>query len=113
MVVIGYVKWFSTLKGFGFISSALVEGDIYFHVNDLKRLGSASISMKDKVICGIQKGHDNAFRVEYFLYFRSEQRDFVYIDRDLDHLTTAYIVELFDGIKMDSTSRVMPQLRSN
>ena len=109
MIVTGYVKWFSTLKGFGFISSSSVEGDIYFHVNDLKRLGSSSVSMRDKVICDVEKGQDNAFRVEQFLYFRSEQRDFVHIDNDLDQLTTAHIVELFKNMTIASTAQIMPQ----
>jgi CspA family cold shock protein len=44
LVVLGRVKWFDPGKGFGFIVSDDVEGDILLHANVLRNYGQSSIA---------------------------------------------------------------------
>lgn len=45
----GQVKWFSSEKGYGFISSEDVENDIYVHFSDIQMDGFKSLEENDKV----------------------------------------------------------------
>lgn len=45
----GQVKWFSSAKGFGFISSKEVENDIFIHFSDIQMEGYKSLEKDDLV----------------------------------------------------------------
>lgn len=45
----GKVKWFSSEKGYGFISSKEVEKDIYVHFSDLQMKGFKTLEENDVV----------------------------------------------------------------
>ncbi len=45
----GQVKWFSSERGYGFISSEDVENDIYVHFSDIQMKGFKSLQEGDKV----------------------------------------------------------------
>lgn len=45
----GKVKWFSSEKGYGFISSEEVENDIYVHFSDIQMQGFKSLAENDLV----------------------------------------------------------------
>lgn len=46
---IGTVKWFNNVKGFGFISSDAVEGDIFVHYSVIQDEGYRSLKIGQKV----------------------------------------------------------------
>ena len=45
----GKVKWFSSEKGYGFISSNEIEKDIYVHFSDLQMKGFKTLEENDVV----------------------------------------------------------------
>lgn len=45
----GKVKWFSSEKGYGFISCEEVENDIYVHFSDIQMRGFKSLEQNDLV----------------------------------------------------------------
>lgn len=45
----GKVKWFSSEKGYGFISSNEVEKDIYVHFSDIQMKGFKTLEENDMV----------------------------------------------------------------
>lgn len=45
----GKVKWFSSEKGYGFISSSETEKDIYVHFSDLQMEGFKTLEENDVV----------------------------------------------------------------
>ena len=45
----GKVKWFSSEKGYGFISSSETEKDIYVHFSDLQMKGIKTLEENDVV----------------------------------------------------------------
>ncbi len=45
----GKVKWFSSEKGYGFISSEEVENDIYVHFSDIQMEGFRTLEENDIV----------------------------------------------------------------
>lgn len=45
----GKVKWFSSEKGYGFISSSEVEKDIYVHFSDIQMKGFKTLEENDVV----------------------------------------------------------------
>lgn len=45
----GKVKWFSSEKGYGFISSSEIEKDIYVHFSDLQMKGFKTLEENDVV----------------------------------------------------------------
>jgi len=56
----GQVKWFDTAKGFGFILSDEVEGDILLHANVLRNFGRSSVAEGAPITIKIQateRGH--------------------------------------------------------
>lgn len=46
---IGTVKWFNNVKGFGFISSETVEGDIFVHYSVIEDEGYRSLKIGQQV----------------------------------------------------------------
>ncbi len=45
----GKVKWFSSEKGYGFISCDEIENDIYVHFSDIQMKGFKSLEQNDIV----------------------------------------------------------------
>ncbi|ABY69291.1 MULTISPECIES: cold shock domain-containing protein CspD [Actinobacillus] len=46
---VGIVKWFNSAKGFGFITSDNVEGDIFAHFSEIQSEGYRSLKVGQKV----------------------------------------------------------------
>lgn len=46
----GNVKWFSSEKGYGFISCSEIENDIYVHFSDIQMKGFKALEENDSVI---------------------------------------------------------------
>ncbi|WP_043880775.1 cold shock domain-containing protein CspD [Actinobacillus pleuropneumoniae] len=49
MTEVGIVKWFNSAKGFGFITSDNVEGDIFAHFSEIQSEGYRSLKVGQKV----------------------------------------------------------------
>lgn len=45
---IGIVKWFNNVKGFGFITSDVCEGDIFAHFSEIQAEGYRSLKVGQK-----------------------------------------------------------------
>lgn len=43
---VGIVKWFNSAKGFGFITSDNVEGDIFAHFSEIQSEGYRSVQFE-------------------------------------------------------------------
>ena len=56
----GKVKWFSSEKGYGFISSKDVENDIYIHFSDIQMKGYKTLEEGDEVIFDYDAEHQKA-----------------------------------------------------
>lgn len=50
----GQVKWFDSAKGFGFVVSDEVDGDILLHANVLRNFGRSSIAEGSPILIEIQ-----------------------------------------------------------
>lgn len=46
---LGTVKWFNNVKGFGFITSDSVEGDVFAHYSVIESEGYRSLKIGQKV----------------------------------------------------------------
>ncbi|QTM01842.1 cold shock domain-containing protein [Mannheimia sp. ZY171111] len=46
---IGVVKWFNNVKGFGFITSDVCEGDIFVYFSEIKTEGYRLLKVGQKV----------------------------------------------------------------
>lgn len=46
----GIVKWFSSEKGYGFISSDEIENDIYVHFSDIQMKGFKTLEENELVL---------------------------------------------------------------
>jgi len=46
-----YVKWFSTLKGYGFGISKEIEGDIFIHFSLINQLSEKFLDIGDELLC--------------------------------------------------------------
>lgn len=57
---IGIVKWFNNVKGFGFITSEVCEGDIFAHFSEIKTEGYRSLKVGQKVQFELVKGDRGA-----------------------------------------------------
>lgn len=53
-MVKGQVKWFDAAKGFGFIVSDEVEGDILLHANVLRNFGRSSVAEGAPIVVDVQ-----------------------------------------------------------
>lgn len=58
---IGTVKWFNNLKGFGFITSDVCEGDIFAHFSEIKTEGYRSLKVGQKVQFELSQGERGAY----------------------------------------------------
>ena len=45
----GKVKWFSSAKGFGFITSDSTDTDVYVHFSDIKMSGFKTLQVEQEV----------------------------------------------------------------
>lgn len=57
---IGIVKWFNNVKGFGFITSDVCEGDIFAHFSEIKTEGYRSLKVGQKVQFELVQGDRGA-----------------------------------------------------
>lgn len=59
----GQVKWFSSEKGYGFISSEKVENDIYVHFSDIQMEGFKTLEENDIVEFDYDEEKQKAYNV--------------------------------------------------
>ncbi|WGE34669.1 cold shock domain-containing protein CspD [Actinobacillus genomosp. 1] len=57
---IGIVKWFNSAKGFGFITSDNIEGDIFAHFSEIQSEGYRSLKVGQKVQFELIRGERGA-----------------------------------------------------
>ncbi|WGE36715.1 cold shock domain-containing protein CspD [Actinobacillus genomosp. 1] len=57
---IGIVKWFNSAKGFGFIISDNIEGDIFAHFSEIQSEGYRSLKVGQKVQFELIRGERGA-----------------------------------------------------
>ncbi len=57
-MTIGTVKWFNSVKGFGFIAPEDGSKDAFVHISALERSGISSLSEGQKVEYELQPGRD-------------------------------------------------------
>lgn len=60
----GQVKWFSSEKGYGFISSKEVENDIYVHFSDIDMKGYKTLEEGELVQFDYDEEHQKALNVK-------------------------------------------------
>ena len=60
----GKVKWFSSEKGYGFISSSETEKDIYVHFSDLQMKGFKTLEENDVVELDYDEEMNKAVNVD-------------------------------------------------
>lgn len=59
-LISGHVKWFDAARGFGFVTSDDVPGDILLHINVLRNFGQSSVADGSEISITIQetkRGH--------------------------------------------------------
>jgi CspA family cold shock protein len=63
--VVGHIKWFNTVKRYGFITSETFGEDILIHVTTLKAFGYSTVAEGAKITCEAIQGHRGlqAFRI--------------------------------------------------
>lgn len=54
----GTVKWFNSIKGFGFIAPATGGKDVFVHISALERAGLTSLNDDQEVTFEIESGRD-------------------------------------------------------
>jgi CspA family cold shock protein len=54
----GTVKFFNTMKGFGFIAPDDGSRDIFVHISAVERSGLGTLNEKQKVSFEVEKGND-------------------------------------------------------
>ena len=59
----GNVKWFSSEKGYGFISCSEIENDIYVHFSDIQMKGFKALEENDSVILDYEEEMKKALNV--------------------------------------------------
>jgi CspA family cold shock protein len=52
----GIIKWFDSIKGFGFITPAIGGLDIFIHASELRKSGIDKVNEGDKVSFEVKKG---------------------------------------------------------
>ena len=64
--VVGHVKWFDPVKGFGFVVSDAGGPDILLHANVLRNFGQGSIADNARVEIGVQETSRGVQAVEIY-----------------------------------------------
>ncbi|QPM90963.1 cold-shock protein [Pseudooceanicola algae] len=54
----GVVKWYNTMKGYGFIAAEGRQKDIFVHISALERSGLTSLADNQRVRFEIKEGRD-------------------------------------------------------
>ncbi len=54
----GTVKFFSTIKGFGFIQPDDGSKDVFVHISAVERAGLGTLSEKQKISFDVEKGNN-------------------------------------------------------
>ena len=54
----GTVKWFNTIKGFGFIAPDAGGKDVFVHISAVERAGLTGLSDDQKVTYDVEAGRD-------------------------------------------------------
>ncbi len=64
--IVGHVKWFDPVKGFGFVVSESGGPDILLHANVLRNFGQSSVADTARVEIGVQETSRGVQAVEVF-----------------------------------------------
>lgn len=59
----GNVKWFSSEKGYGFLSCSEIENDIYVHFSDIQMKGFKTLDENDSVFFDYDEEKQKAVNV--------------------------------------------------
>jgi CspA family cold shock protein len=54
----GTVKWFNSVKGFGFIAPDDGSKDVFVHISAVERAGLATLAENQKVSFEVERGRD-------------------------------------------------------
>ena len=54
----GTVKFFNSMKGFGFISPDDGSRDVFVHISAVERAGLGTLNEKQKISFDVEKGND-------------------------------------------------------
>lgn len=54
-LISGQVKWFDAARGFGFVTSEAVPGDILLHINVLRNFGQSSVADGSEISITVQE----------------------------------------------------------
>ena len=57
-MITGTVKFFSTIKGFGFIQPEDGSKDVFVHISAIERAGLAGLNENQKVSFELERGRD-------------------------------------------------------
>lgn len=71
----GKVKWFSSEKGYGFISSEEVENDIYVHFSDIQMEGFKTLEQNDTVEFDYDEEKQKAVNVRKISIFEDAEEN--------------------------------------
>jgi cold shock protein len=55
---VGTVKWFNSVKGFGFIAPDDGSKDVFVHISAVERAGLATLTENQKVSFEVERGRD-------------------------------------------------------
>jgi CspA family cold shock protein len=55
---VGTVKWFNSVKGFGFIAPDDGSKDVFVHISAVERAGLATLTENQKVSYEVERGRD-------------------------------------------------------
>ena len=55
---VGNVKWFNSVKGFGFIAPDDGSKDVFVHISAVERAGLATLTENQKVSFEVERGRD-------------------------------------------------------
>ncbi|MBC7740139.1 MAG: cold shock domain-containing protein [Candidatus Saccharibacteria bacterium] len=81
-IVIGRVKWFDPVKGFGFIVAEGSGGDILLHANVLRNFGQSSIADNTEITVRVQKTNRGVQAMEVLTVTAPETTPLVFSEED-------------------------------
>lgn len=92
-VVKGFVKWFNSGKGFGFMTAEDVEGDILLHANVLRNYGQSSVADNTPITARI-RNNERGFQVIEVLDLERPTLEGGYDKQDQIIMSDAELAEL-------------------